>query len=122
MAALATAILRAVLAGGPLVLLLYLLIVLAIPAAALLAWRRVHPAACYTAALLPIAFGSLAAWLSLHAADLMLNSLSCGEAIPSAIHSAQQSLITGWLASLLALAAVLAIGKLRGSPQSERVL
>ena len=115
MAQAATAFLHSVCASGPLVLLLYLLAALSVPTAGLIAWRECYAATCYAVALLPLAFGSMATWLSLYAATIMLadtHGLS-GDALPPAINVAKQSLVAGWVAALIALALVALIRRLR---------
>jgi len=115
MAVLATTVLHAICAGGPLVVLLYLLTALSIPAAGLVAWRCRHAAASCVVALLPLAFGSMATWLSLYAATIMLKGTGglSGCALPPAIDTAKQSLLAGWIAASLAFALAAAIRGLR---------
>lgn len=92
-------------------LLLYLLTALSIPAAGLVAWRCRHALTCYAVALLPLAFGSMATWLSLYAATIMLagtHGLS-GDALPQNIEVSKQSLLAGWVGALSALVLVAVI-------------
>ena len=112
-----TAFLHSVCASGPLVVLLYFLAVFSIPAAGIIAWQSHHATTCYAVALLPLAFESMATWVSLHAATIMLTgtrSLS-GDTLPPAIDVAKQSLLTGWIGASIALVLVAIVRRRRKS-------